>query len=167
MTVELVTVPGAALPLLGWHHRAEFDPAQIGPIQQDPFKPHGGLWTSPLRDEDGGTAWSAWCTSEAFHLEDFQRPTVVLRADPDARVYVIDSHADLVHLGIAYPAPILGSISPGVDWVTAAEDLDAIWLTEEGQWATRHTSPSLYGWDCETVLWLRPALTVVGVAAAA
>jgi hypothetical protein len=30
--------------------------------------------------------------------------------------------------------------------------IDAIWLTEAGQWETRHTYPrNLYGWDCETI----------------
>lgn len=28
-------------------------------------------------------------------------------------------------------------------------------LTSEGQWRTRMSSPSLYGWDCESTLFFR------------
>lgn len=36
-----------------------------------------------------------------------------------------------------------------------AKKYDAVHLTSEGQWRTRHSTPNLYGWDCESTLWLR------------
>ena len=59
-----------------------------------------------------------------------------------------------------------------LDFERMAADFDAVHLTDEGQWATRLTQPSLYGWDCESTCWLRwaferaepgPAVELVGV----
>ncbi len=44
---------------------------------------------------------------------------------------------------------------PVLDFEKLARDFDGIWLTAEGQWDTRMTSPNLYGWDVECVLFFR------------
>ncbi len=83
---------------------------------------------------------------------------------PDARVYVIDDVATLARLIRAHPeqgAPVVPAwVRAPIDWPSVALDVDAVWLTERGQALTRFSEPSLHGWDCETVLWLRPAFTV-------
>ena len=42
------------------------------------------------------------------------------------------------------------------DFEAMAKDYDVIKLTDEGQWKTRLTNPSLYGWDCECILIMNP-----------
>ena len=38
----------------------------------------------------------------------------------------------------------------------ARSGIDAIFLTEEGEHATRFSEPGLYGWDCESILVMNP-----------
>jgi hypothetical protein len=42
-----------------------------------------------------------------------------------------------------------------LDFERMAQDFDGMHLTDEGQWSTRLTQPSLYGWDCESTCWFR------------
>lgn len=130
------------------------------------WKPRsGGLWTSTYLGVLGSD-WIRWCRSESFYCngngdEGFR--VWLLEPDRDARIYEIDSYADLERLVEGYPQhpeDELADLHLGVftqpAWGEVAADYDAIHLTEEGQWATRMTHPlSLYGWDCESTLWLR------------
>lgn len=54
--------------------------------------------------------------------------------------------------------PSVGNMwSTTIDFEKCAEKgIDAIHLTEDGVYNTRFSTPDLYGWDCETVLVLRP-----------
>lgn len=157
-------ITGADLPELGWQHTEPFNPAAIDPATNNGWiKPAGGLWTSPLRD--GVTGWAQWCREEQWGTPD--APVTRILPNPGARVYVIDTLADLVQLEAAFPSadsslPAEIKMWPQIDWQAVASEYDAIWLTEEGQWRTRHSTPSLYGWDCETVLWLNPCVTAIG-----
>jgi hypothetical protein len=119
----------------------------------------GGLWTSPP-GANGGSAWTDWCLSEEYQDPPF--PFYELIPEPDAQMYVIDSYADLVALMAQYGRQPYEDVKPGdalydvrvFDWEKMAQDVDALHLTEAGQWATRFTHPlDLYGWDCASTLW--------------
>jgi hypothetical protein len=73
------------LPPLGWQHTTKLLPELIEPVWNQPMKPAGGLWTSPIRD--GRTGWTAWCEDEDWGTPD--APVTVVTPDPTARVYVI------------------------------------------------------------------------------
>ncbi len=130
----------------------------------------GGLWTSTF-DERHGSDWVQWCLSEEFRCdrETASWQTWLLDPDPAARVVEIDCYADLQALVDAYPHaqhyPDRGSgawseVRPA--WHEIAEHFDAVHLTERGQWDTRLSHPlDLYGWDCESTLWLRWAFAAV------
>jgi len=124
-------------------------------------KPQGGLWTSTYSDEIG-SGWVEWCLAEDFRVPQHFRWHGWLLTPPwDARVYEIDSYADLRRLaesefgmpeGPGY-FPAFGGC--GIDFEKMSQSYDAIHLTEAGQWATRLSHPhTLYGWDCESTLWL-------------
>jgi|SRR5580765_3814057 len=189
------------------------DPTKIrAPTQPEympGWKPGGGFWTSTYHPTFG-SAWVRWCLSERFfgngavpaccatsettdwgthrgHADaDDQAVTwrgFLLDVDPDVRVYVIDTYADLERLHDAFPfcvarigdSPRLLDPTPhlrsgpiarmpwcGVDWLAVAARHDGIHLTDRGQGDTRLTMPlSLYGWDCESTIWFRWAFTRV------
>lgn len=127
-------------------------------------KPRGGLWTSTY-DERYGSGWIQWCLSESFDCgpADPVFRVWTLEPDPAARIYEIDTYADLARLCERYGQTIEhGSYSETCPaWSRIARDYDAVHLTDEGQWATRFSDPNLYGWDCESTLWLRWAFVAV------
>lgn len=162
----MTIIAGRDLPPLAWQHAEPFDPARMKPITPNEsfmaHKPPGGLWTAPLYPS-GDTAWGEWCRAEQFGDPD--RPKTVIIPDPGATVYRIDDYPSLLRLEAAYPASVpLGRafrMFPAIDWLKLAAEVDAVWLTNDGQWDTRFTEPGLYGWDCETVFWLQPRFAVV------
>lgn len=128
------------------------------PIKNHSFvKPMGGLWASP---EDSQFGWKHWCEAEDFHtnrLKDSFRFTL----DIKAKILTINSLKDLISLPTENLVDAKGwtRISWGIslDFEKIAKKYDAIHLTCSGQYATRFSSPlSLYGWDCESVLILKP-----------
>jgi hypothetical protein len=130
----------------------------------------GGLWTSTFHEQHG-SGWIQWCLDEDFHCVR-QNPTWhtwLLDPEPTARIYEIDSYADLQALVEAYPQTEhhedrgYGSGSESRPaWHLIAKEFDGVRLTDEGQWATRLSNPlDLYGWDCESTLWLRWAFAAV------
>lgn len=125
-----------------------------------PKPDEGGLWTSSERP-GGVSDWMRWCVVEGYKGPAFH--VWRLHPDPVARVFVIAGLAELLALAERYPSrcPIRSErIYP--DWTALAADYDAVHLTEAGQWATRLTRPAnLYGWDCESTLWLRWAFAAV------
>lgn len=125
----------------------------------------GGIWTSSW-DETNGTDWLRWCQSESFSGPSWDM--WLLEPDPDAVVVQISEFADLAELIRKYPHPKNGwekakwgkvmssvSLNEGLDFEKLAEDFHGVNLTQNGQWATRYSNPGLYGWDCESTLWLR------------
>ena len=124
--------------------------------------PGTGFWTATVTEttQDGRplrTSWTEWCTAEEFgHYTGL----IEVYPDPDARVVRIDTLADLHAVVAAYPTePACHSALVYPDWVAMAADWDGVFLTEAGQWRTRLPrggGPDLYGWDCESVLWLQP-----------
>ena len=128
-----------------------------------------GLWTSTFLGEEQVSNWVHWCTSESFAGPDFRVWT--LDVDPAARVWEIDDGDDLDAFMREYGAPSpyevhhLGGRADGM-FPYVDYEIVGVHLTEEGQWRTRGMSLdrpvnawSLYGWDCESTLWLRWAFT--------
>lgn len=124
-------------------------------------KPKGGLWTSTYLGPEDGSDWVRWCRGEQFDSPDTSA-WYALTPRKGLRIIKIDSEADLRRVIDAYPAPM------PADWpdilredakinyeAVAAAGWDAVHLTERGQWRTRFSRPGLYGWDCESTLWLR------------
>lgn len=139
--------------------------AVVAPIQNRDFfvKPNGGLWTSTF--VGNSSAWVDWCREENFGEPD-NLNWFVLQPKQDAHVYVINTLADLRTLIARYPHPdreqqIYSRFFAYIDFGRIALDYDAIHLTEAGQWATRHSEPSLNGWDCESTCWFRWCFTSV------
>lgn len=121
----------------------------------------GGFWTSSPTEAISG--WAEWCASESFATGPHE--CWLLTPEPDAEVAQIDSLDDLTHLHYLYGRSTdLGSgyFRHLLDFGLIAERYAAVHLTEEGQWRTRLSDPyDLYGWDCESTLWLRFAFVKV------
>ncbi len=122
----------------------------------------GGMWTSTFH-ERFGSAWIQWCLSEEFDCDrsDPRWHTWLLTPAPEARIFQIDSYADLEHLVDAYPHERAWTTDPSMRerypaWELVAQDYDGVHLTDGGQWQTRLSEPlNLLSWDCESTLWLR------------
>jgi hypothetical protein len=148
------------------------------PVQQD--RRHGGtgMWTSPVTDRtaDGtpaDSAWLEWCRAEMDTDTTGHLLTEITPHDT-ARLLLVDDQAHLAAIVARYPASlnpyIPSKTSPYPDWqALAADGWDGVYLTDRGQWATRlpDAGPDLYGWDMESLLWLRPSYTVGRTVAAA
>lgn len=145
-------------PVQLWVGAERFDPRRVTRVQNTvhSVKPHGGLWTSSLIEDAVGweSDWTRFCQTESFRLEKIARRTALV-ACAQARIYTIDSLDDLLALSRE-----CGSYDSLIDFERAAQHYDIIRLTEQGQWQTRFSSPSLYGWDCECSLWLNPAIAL-------
>lgn len=127
----------------------EYKPELFVPIKNEPWvKPVGGLWTSPVNSEYG---WKDWCEAEEF-ADCKEEDSFCVKLKEGARVLIIDSLASTDSL-----PKITRKWGVYLDFETLTRSCDAIWLTTEGQWATRLTRPfNLYGWDCESVLIMNP-----------
>ena len=121
-------------------------------------KPSGGLWTSTLRD-DNRSGWLDWKDRESHYTGEEE----VWHIEPESNldILIIEDQPHLEAILERYERDDLsGSLSTQarafapLDFEAIGENYDAIRLTEQGQWNTRMTRPGLYGWDCESVLWL-------------
>lgn len=118
-------------------------------------KPEGEgiIWCSPEGSEFG---WREWCLSEMSSWLDL--PLWQIDLAPSARVYLIDSLADLGALVEQFHNRVMDTDAARycrapISWPRVAEHYDAVHLTEKGQWKTRLSEPyNLYGWDCESVV---------------
>lgn len=130
--------------------RTQLIPGRMRPVTGSALsKPAGGFWTSTWDEQTGG-GWLDWCTREHFGTPPFS--VWLLTPDPDARIYTITCHADLLALAQRYPLRKRWA----VDWLAVGADWDAVRLTEDAHWATRlFTKPDTYGWDCESTCWYR------------
>lgn len=132
------------------------------------------MWTSTYK-EHGLSDWCQWCLENEFWV---RRDQPVFQAweltvDLSAAIFVIDGRDDLKTLIERYPAPPLapngqplGSTFEFPNWELVAADYDGVHLTARGQIATRWYEPNLYGWDCESTLWLHwsfPEITYRGL----
>jgi hypothetical protein len=141
-----------------------FDARKFKAVKNEQFffcKPVGGLWASPVR-EDGSTGWEEWCRSEDFHVKLLQRH-FDFSLSSSVRLVTINALSDLQTLmeryaqtpDVRFPLSCLV-----LDFEKMSADYDAIELTDNGQCETRFSKPNLYGWDCESLLVLNPAVVV-------
>lgn len=173
--MTLPTISAAALPRLAYAHGKNHDPALTQPekfrtvINSAMFvKPEaGGLWTAPVTDvstagEILATEWTEWCHSEDFGLEQCTN-FLEIRPLPKFQGLIIDSRDDLLAIHEEYGLSSKYIAHWAVlDWERMALDwVDALYMTARGQAETRFSSPSLYGWDMPSVLWLNPTYRVV------
>jgi hypothetical protein len=174
----LPVITGAELPPLAYAHSADHDPALTAPAHFRPIVHEGwvkpksgtGLWTAPVTAADASgsptdTAWLIYTREEMDVPAGSYSYLTEITPLADARVLRVDTHADLIAIVAAYPAaPITSGLhrGPYPNWTDMARDWDAVYLTDDGQWATRlpRSGPDLYSWDVATVLWLQPAYTV-------
>lgn len=111
-----------------------------------------GLWASPLNSSYG---WKDWCYEEGFRKCE-ESNSFVFTLKESAKVLTIDKKEDLIGLPTC-------STRYGIqlDFEKLSKEFDAILLTEEGQYRTRHGHPiNLYGWDCECILVLNNVIKI-------
>jgi hypothetical protein len=138
-----------------------------GPISVKPGRT--GMWTSSYTPEnpEGICDWLRWCVDNEFYTWRWRWAYVYEVARP-LRIVEIDSQEDLHALNDEFGVPDEISVLCHADnphhpihrwpnWERLAQHFDAIHLTENGQWATRLPpgGDNLFGWDCESTLWLR------------
>ncbi len=120
------------------------------------FKRKGsaGLWASPIASSWG---WKDWCVSEQFNLERLAKSFLVRIT---GNILTINTVEDLDFLAWKPSKSITGPSFQGIEFAKMRDSgIDAIFLTERGQNATRLSSPrNLYGWDCESVLVMNPGI---------
>ena len=131
-----------------------FHPDKFESIKNCNFvKPRGGLWASP---KDSPFGWKYWCQNEDFHTEEL-KDSFRFTLDKKAKILTIDSLKRFLLVNIAYAQAeiVFGHIY--LDFEKIAKKYDAIYLTWKGQCETRYSYPTgLYGWDCESILILKP-----------
>ena len=123
-----------------------------------------GLWASRDNDPSG---WAAWCRKNDYKAEElgvFFRFTL-----PEARILTISELSDLVPLPKTHPWEYPGQLSEDdipqfdymnggyvsswcyLDFENLSEEYDAIEMRNSGDFTY-----SLYGWDCDCILVLKP-----------
>lgn len=129
-----------------------------------PNKPKG-FWIS------WNNGWEDWCHAESNFIKD----QVMLKVEftkPDMKTLLIDTKQDLDGLWREYSGTELGMSSLmgliesekrfGIsfwNWLQKEKGIEAIALTEAGQWHTRMTT-FMYGWDAECVFVFDPAKNI-------
>jgi len=140
----------------------KFDRGKFEAPKNRPYfcKPTGGLWGSPT---DSSWGWRQWVESEMpqWMEKKYGLSAFKFTLNSKAEIYTIDSPADLIMV----PHIIEGNIMTAcfgnlIDFEKMATEYDAIYLTADGERTTRFSDyeygMSLYGWDCESLLVLRP-----------
>lgn len=160
--IEAAVLTGVDLPPLGWNAKTrndKFQPLFVDrPLPICDIKPMGGLWTSPVTGKT--TAWAKWSRSEGKQCV---REHVVITPDPAAKVFRINTFADLQALIAAFrrePKATEDARFMGfhVDWRTFSATFDALWVTEDGLFDAHTTTPWLR-WDVESVWFANPVYT--------
>ena len=134
-----------------------YDKNRFLPIENRNWvKPTGGLWTSPVNSKYG---WKDWCHSEQFRICK-ESKSFKLKFFDNAKIIIINSLKDLNVLPTIPQDSFFKDLKQqeNINYEELVNNgIDAIWLTNKGQWDTRLTFPrNLYGWDCETVLIMNP-----------
>lgn len=126
-----------------------------------------GLWTSTYVHQR--SAWVDWCIGHDFS-DPYAQYWLVLTPDPAARIYTIDTRADLMTLLQRYPFVHPSSqhfFMPGplqyyflgIDFERMSQDYDALHLTSRGNIAD--VELILSSWDCESTVWFRWMFTAL------
>ncbi|MFG3149116.1 hypothetical protein [Streptomyces sp. me109] len=147
-------------------------------------RPANGLWSAPITSwtDDGlphSTTWTDWCAAPGdptglphVHHESGKPYSQLFRLEPAAaaRIYLIDSTTDLDLLIAAFPLPRSAPMHrTAPNWeALAGARWDAVYASVQGFAANANRfvghEPSLYGWECASVLWLSDNYRVVPVA---
>lgn len=140
-----------------------FEVEKFKPIENTPYfcKPHGGLWSSPENSEWG---WKQWVESEMpeWMEKRYGKSKFKFHLKPGSKIYQIDSVVDLLRVPhkITTYGIYRSCCGDLIDFEEMAKEYDGILLTEKGQaetrWSDQYYGMSLYGWDCESLLILRP-----------
>lgn len=136
-------------------------------------RPEHGLWCSPITSwssegAPAGTAWTDWCAKpddvtgqpSVYHGKYTQ--FVGVEPLPHARIYLVETVDHLDRLVATFPLSLdhpMRRTAP--DWAAmTAACWDAVYVSAAGLAANAErfvmVEPSLAGWDCPSVLWLRP-----------
>ena len=146
----------------------EYDPNLFDAIKNTKYniKPLGGLWTSPKESKYG---WIDFCRNENYYKSGGFKTGFEFQLKPNSSVYIINTFYDLIKAPYKIKDPLYSGISYNqnfIDYEKMAEEYDAIWLTDDGQYETRLPEMNglfdfdgrvinLYGWDCESLIILR------------
>jgi hypothetical protein len=131
------------------------------PIANYAIKPRGGLWTSTYQPDTQTSAWVDFCRTEYSAESVLRNPDdlhwSVLTPNLVARIYTIDHDDDLRAIVARYPLLLdpADTAPQRIDFARFSQDYDALHLTERGEQYTRSSEPYLWGWDCESTLWMR------------
>lgn len=144
---------------------SKFNPEKFIPARNRPGcgmnKPIGGLWASPLNSKWG---WKHWCDAEQFRecTEGFQ-----FTLSDKANIVVLNNLMDLKELPLVPSSELIIKDFMELDFnKLLASGVDAVWLTLNGLNSLGRCfhfegMPPFYGWDCESVLILRPDNIVI------
>lgn len=158
------------LPPLGFIHDRPFAAELLtSPTNVNWVKPQGGLWASPITAPQR-TVWTDWLEQEQADLYSADLLFHSVSLAPATRILRIDSLEDLREVLSAYfyDSDLFAQLQLPyclLDFEAMARDWDGLYLTDEGQWATRLPplgQPSLYGWDLESLCLFNGGLATVG-----
>ena len=140
----------------------------IPPVENTNYKwkPRGGFWTSTFIPE--GEFPSEW-VEYAYYVGGWGADAFLLTVNSNARIYTIDSLADLIELINKYSREVPDYTYRGgywnthhVDWEKVSQDYDGVHLTSKGRGETRYTEPDIGDvWDSESTLWFRNVFTSI------
>ena len=155
-----LTVAEFGLGLQAWTGLRDFDPAIVGKNSwptSPAEKPNHGFFTSSW-DED--TQTSAWMRSRGYTCRDDseRRTPVLLKPDPYATLFVVDSMEDFDSLASAYPQRYSNPLNPRVcpDWSRIAGVVDAVHVTDRA--VVNLDNHYAHAWEVESTLWFRGAV---------
>lgn len=112
-------------------------------------KPVGGLWASPYTPNE--KYLSSWHEFEINEMSVVNSIASTFNLKENSKVYTINTLDDLLNLPTIKKHDFYKSSE--LDFEEIRKQYDAIFLSEQGQWETRFSSPiSLYGWDVECIL---------------
>ena len=124
---------------------------EVKSVSQRPWKPEGGLWTSPRDPSGNGEAvWQTWCKEENYHTEYYQQHWHIVPHE-DCNILVVDE--DLANVKEYMLSVENDAYSKGLDYEKIAEKYDAVYFPESTVWA--HNSDYLRAFDVESCLFLR------------
>ena len=139
-------------------------------------KPRGGLWTSTYTpNSEYISDWHNFLIGNDWNVPERTDYVYLFEVQSGAKIYTIDTKKDLLELYKQYPYPNkiqslftdkkLPDFTKSLDFVKISKKYDAIHLTEDGQIDTRFSDNdeiNLYGWNCESTLWFKSKLKLVG-----
>lgn len=125
---------------------------KFNPVEnRDWIKPIGCLWASPI---DCNYGWVNFYDNELRDNDVFDEKMkycIEFTLKNETRIYIIDSFKDYTKLYENYGRSISTYLNT-LDFEKVSKEYDAILLTDNGQYETRFSNPSLYGWDVATLL---------------